>query len=423
MNIPLTEQLQYHNGQLHMEASNITSLATEYPTPFYCYSQARLLDNIRRCQAAFTPRGIAVHYAMKANSNMHILSLISDQGLGADTVSGGEIQRAVSAGFPPERIIFSGVGKSAAEIRQALEVGIGQFNVESAEELMRLASLAETANQPVRVALRVNPDVAVDTHRHITTGTKGNKFGIEPAQALKLFREYASHPRLRLSGLAMHIGSQICDATPYRQALSRLLSLVSTLKYEGITISHLDLGGGFGIDYGNGNSLSFEDAARTIAETLASEAPDYTGDVVVEPGRSIIADAGILVTTVNYVKQAEPRPFLILDAAMNDLMRPALYQAEHPLIPAHRRGPSATEQFDVVGPVCESTDTFSRNTPLDNAPQAGDIMAFLCAGAYCSVMSSGYNSRDITAELLIGQGQATLIRRRITQADLMQFEQ
>nr|WP_243431849.1 diaminopimelate decarboxylase [Aliamphritea spongicola] len=407
---------------MHLESCSLSSVAEQVATPFYCYSKARILQNTARCQAAFSAHDIGIHYAMKANSNLHILHLISSQGLGVDTVSAGEIQRAIAAGIAAEKIIFSGVGKSAAEIRLALDTGIGQFNVESAEELALLSTLAQTSTRPVRVALRVNPDVTVNTHRHITTGTRGNKFGMPPEQALQLFRDYADHACLNLCGLAMHIGSQICEAAPYRQAVSRLLALTKTLKAEGVHIRCLDLGGGFGIDYGNGSSLSFSEVAQVIADTIHTEAPDYDGKVVVEPGRSLVADAGVLVTRVNFVKEAEPRPFLILDAAMNDLMRPALYQAVHPLLTVSYADNRVQRQFDVVGPVCESTDTFARDYPVSEDIQAGDLMAFLCAGAYCSVMSNSYNSREIPAEVLVDENTVQVIRRRISQEELMAFE-
>ena len=418
MTTPLTEQLYYHRNQLQMESRSISSIADQIPTPFYCYSQARLLANIRRCKAAFETYDINIHYAMKANSNLHILRLMNQEGLGVDMVSAGEMRRAEVAGIPAAKMIFSGVGKSESELRQAIETGIGQFNVESAEELALLTSLVDEYARPVSIALRVNPNVAVDTHKHITTGTKGNKFGMEAAQALSLFRQYANHPLLNLSGLAMHIGSQICDVTPYRQAIAKLLELVSTLEAEGIRIKSLDLGGGFGIDYGDGKNLNFE----AVAKAIATETVNFNGKIVVEPGRSLIADAGILVSRVNYVKQVEPRPFLILDAAMNDLMRPALYQAIHPLVAADTSDDSILNNVDVVGPVCESTDTFARDYPVSSCVKTGDLMVFLCTGAYCSVMSSSYNSRDIIPEVMISGNDVQMIRRRISQDDLIQFE-
>lgn len=425
----LTEQIYYDNNQLQIEACSISSIAEQIPTPFYCYSKARLLTNITHCKAAFENYGIDIHYAMKANSNLHILRLMNQQGLGVDMVSAGEMRRAEAAGIPADRMIFSGVGKSETELRQAIETGIGQFNVESAEELALLASLMNEYTRPVNIALRVNPNVAVDTHKHITTGTKGNKFGIAASQALSLFRQYADHPLLNMNGLAMHIGSQICDTAPFHQAIFRLLELVNILEAEGMKINSLDLGGGFGIDYGDGQKLSFEAVVKTIAEATA----DYNGKVVVEPGRSLIADAGVLVSQVNYVKQAEPRSFLILDAAMNDLMRPALYQAVHPLVAANTTDYDSNAQsselksaelmnVDVVGPVCESTDTFARDYPVSSRTKAGDLMVFLCTGAYCSVMSSGYNSRDIIPEVMISNDEIQIIRQRITQDDLMKFE-
>ena len=425
----LTEPVYYHQGELQMESSQIRTLAGKMATPFYCYSEARLLDNVRRCKDAFESRGIQIHYAMKANSTLHILRLIAEQGLGVDLVSGGEMQRALAAGFPASRMIFSGVGKSRAELNAAIEAGVGrlegnqtessQFNVESAEELALLAELAEQQNARVSVALRVNPDVAVNTHKNITTGQKGNKFGIDMERVCELCQHYADHSHLAIEGLAMHIGSQICDTEPYRAAIGKMMALVDQLAQEGIDITRLDLGGGFGISYGQGDALDFE----TIAEVIAEETERFHGTVIVEPGRSLVADTGILVSRINYVKAAEPRSFVILDAGMNDLMRPALYQAVHPIVTVNEAANGTAQEYDIVGPICESTDTFARSYPLSGDLQAGDLVAFLCAGAYCSVMNSTYNSRTIIPEVMVSGSEAKVIRQPVNQQTLMAFEQ
>lgn len=414
-----TTPVYYHQGELQMEACAIRALARNMTTPFYCYSQAKLLDNVHRCKEAFESRGIRIHYAMKANSTLHILRLLAEQGLGVDLVSGGEIKRALAAGFMPQQMILSGVGKTATELVTAIETGVSQFNVESAEELALLNELATAKNAHISVALRVNPDVTVNTHKHITTGQKGNKFGIDMERVAELCQEYANSEHIVIEGLAMHIGSQICETEPYRIAVRKMMGLVDHLKQVGVAISRLDLGGGFGIDYGQGTALSF----ATIAEVIANETQTFEGIVIVEPGRSLVADTGILVSRINYVKEAEPRSFVILDAGMNDLMRPALYQATHPMLTVFEPKSESTKVYDIVGPICESTDTFARSYPLSDQLRAGEFMVFLYTGAYCSVMNSAYNSRTIIPEIMINGSEAKIIRQPIDQEAMMAFEQ
>ncbi|WED20855.1 diaminopimelate decarboxylase [Vibrio sp. JC009] len=415
----LIEPVYYHQRELQMESCQIRALAEKVTTPFYCYSTARLLDNVRRCKDAFESRGIQIHYAMKANSTLHILQLLAEQGLGVDLVSGGEMERALATGFAAQRMILSGVGKSTAELNAAIEIGVGQFNVESAEELALLAELAERQNAQVTVALRVNPDVTVNTHKNITTGQKGNKFGIELERVTELSQQYAGNRHLTIKGLAMHIGSQLCDAEPYRIAIGKMMSLVEQLAQEGVEITRLDLGGGFGIDYGQGSALDFE----TIADVIATGTRHFKGTVIVEPGRSLVADTGVLVSRINYVKKADPKTFVILDAGMNDLMRPALYQAVHPIVTVAEPVADSTQEYDIVGPICESTDTFVRDYPLSDELQAGDLVVFPYTGAYCSVMNSAYNSRTIIPEIMVNGAEAKIIRQPISQQALMAFEQ
>ncbi|BBB27969.1 diaminopimelate decarboxylase [Neptunomonas japonica] len=419
MTPPLTEHIIYTKGQLHIEACSIESIAAKVNTPFYCYSKAQLLSNIHRCQTAFQPHSIDIHYAMKANSNLSILRLIADQGLGVDLVSSGELLRAQAAGIPEKSMIFSGVGKTAAEFTLAIHAGVGQFNVESVEELEMLATLATQHARPINAALRVNPDVAVDTHKNITTGSKGNKFGITIEQALSLYQRYADHPWIKLNGLAMHIGSQIQSVAPYSQAIDKLMALTAKLEEAGFSINSLDLGGGFGVDYGDGAHLDLSSVAQDIARSTAG----FKGRIIVEPGRSLVANAGVLVSRITYIKEAQPNPFLILDAAMNDLMRPALYQASHPIVSTDTNNDSAMRHYDIVGPICESTDTFTRNYPLSKSLKAGELVAFLCTGAYGAVMSSAYNSRSILPELLVSGTEMQVIRKEITQAQLIEYEQ
>ncbi|WP_051221457.1 diaminopimelate decarboxylase [Neptunomonas japonica] len=418
MTLPLTEHILYTQDQLHIEACSIESIAAKTTTPFYCYSKAQLLSNIHHCQAAFKPHGMDIHYAMKANSNLSILRLIADQGLGVDLVSSGELLRAQAAGIPEKSMIFSGVGKTTVELTLAINAGVGQFNVESVEELELLATLATQHARSINAALRVNPDVAVDTHKNITTGRKGNKFGITIEQALSLYQCYADHPWIKLSGLAMHIGSQIQSVTPYRQAIEKLMALATKLEEAGFSINSLDLGGGFGVDYGDGANLDLVSVAQEIARSTAN----FRGRIIVEPGRSLVANAGVLVSRISYIKEAQPNPFLILDAAMNDLMRAALYQASHPIVPTNTDNDSAIRHYDIVGPICESTDTFARSYPLSKSLKAGELVAFLCTGAYGSVMSSTYNSRSILPELLVSGTETQIIRKEITQAQLIEYE-
>lgn len=406
------------SNELQLEAVNIASIAAQVGTPCYLYSKQQLQDNLQSCTAAFSSRNINIHYAMKANSNLNILSIIANAGLGADIVSHGELVRAIEAGFVADSIIFSGVGKTTAELNAAMDANVGQFNIESAEELQLLAQLAEQRQQKINAVLRINPEIEVDTHRHITTGSKGNKFGIAAYEAISLFEQLSQHRYLQLTGLAMHIGSQIQSTAPYRTAIQKLMQLAAELEQRGHSIDHLDLGGGFGIDYGDGQQMDLVGIANEIRQLTQG----FKGRIAVEPGRSIVGNIGILVSQVSYLKQAQPRPFLILDAGMNDLMRPALYQAKHPLLPTHRPNSAETITVDVVGPVCESTDRFSQNERIDAAIAQGDYVVLTCAGAYSAVMSNSYNSRSITAEALIDGTQATLIRQPITASALLNFE-
>lgn len=414
-----TAPVYYHQGELQMESCAIRAVARNIATPFYCYSQARLLDNIRHCKEAFESRGIQIHYAMKANSTLHILSLIAKQGLGVDLVSSGELERALTAGFSPQRMIFSGVGKTRTELINAIETGVYQFNVESVEELALLNELAMQKNTQIDVALRVNPDVTVNTHKNITTGQKGNKFGIDMERVAGLSQQYSASSHISIKGLAMHIGSQICETEPYRLAVRKMMTLVDEITKAGADITRLDLGGGFGVDYGQGSALSFE----SIAKVIAKETQDFKGSVVVEPGRSLVADTGVLVSRINYIKEADPTTFIVLDAGMNDLMRPALYQAVHPIMTASEPKTNATKNYDIVGPICESTDTFARDYPLNESLLADDLVVFLYTGAYCSVMNSTYNSRTIIPEVMVNGSEAQMIRRPVNQKTLMAFEQ
>ena len=439
----LTPQLRYlpntQQQALWLENVSIQQLASQVATPFYCYSKAALLNNIHACKAAFEPENIHIHYAMKANSNLSLLRIVAEQGLGVDIVSIGEMHRALSAGFDAQDIVFSGVGKTTAELTAAVLAGVGQFNLESKEELAVLITIANKHQQLVSALIRVNPEVTVDTHKNITTGAKGNKFGVNFDAVLPMLETAKHSPFIKINGLAMHIGSQIHTTAPYLDAIAKIQTLISELKTQGYPLTQLDLGGGFGVQYkdhrmltsntgGSGSEsdyLAFNDFSSAITSALA----DWQGRISVEPGRSLMADIGVMVSEITYVKESQPTAFIVLDAAMNDLMRPALYQATHALIPVQlplQEQVLSTAQlnsYDVVGPICESTDTFAKSVQLPNYLAAGDLMCFLYTGAYCAVMSNSYNSRPIAAELLVDDDQAYVIRQAITQENLTAFEQ
>ncbi len=408
--------LQYRDAQLCMESVSLNHIADQVGTPFYCYSAGTIEARIAECKSAFKKLGATLHYAVKANSNLAVLRLMAEAGLGADIVSAGELERVLKAGIEPAGIIFSGVGKRKPELLAALQAGIFQFNLESIEELEQLDSLCRQQERDAAVSVRINPEVDAATHRYITTGVKGNKFGIPLEQLETALKLIARSDRLRLHGLAMHIGSQILEVEPYTKASRRLRDLAIDLRQKGHAITHLDIGGGFGIDYGDGRYLDFSAVAAVVGRELRG----LDVRIAVEPGRSLVGAAGVLVSEVVYRKEVEPLPFLILDAGMNDLMRPALYQAVHPLLPLQESG-EARERCHVVGPICESSDSFLRQATLPPI-KAGERVALLQAGAYGAVMASGYNSRDIIPEVMVRGDQYRLVRRRIPHGDLMAYE-
>ena len=412
----MNSALQYIDGQLHMESVPLSTIVDQIGTPFYCYSKVAIEQQILACKNAFHNTGATIHYAVKANSNLSVLRLMANAGLGADIVSVGELERALKAGIQPADIIFSGVGKRKVEMLAALDAGIAQFNLESIPELEVLAGLCEQHGRIAQVSVRVNPEVDAATHRHITTGVKGSKFGVPMEQLELALSLIGASDQLYLRGLAVHIGSQIVDVKPYQAACQRLRGWITNLREKGYAITHLDLGGGFGIDYGDGRQLSFETVAGVIQEELQS----MDLQLAIEPGRSLVGGAGVLVSEVIYRKEVEPVPFLILDVGMNDLMRPALYQATHALQPLMAPG-NDQEICNIVGPICESSDSFLKGVTL---PQlvAGSRVALLQAGAYGAVMSSGYNSRDIVPEVMTDGEQYHLIRQRISQTELMAYE-
>jgi len=419
-------QFSYQDGVLHAEGVSLAAIAEQYGTPTYVYSKARLLANFDSYQNACAGRDALVCYAMKANSNLAVLNLLAQRGAGFDIVSGGELLRVIAAGGDTKKVIFSGVGKTVAEMRLALEHDILCFNVESIPELHRLNEVAGSLGKKARVSLRVNPNVDAKTHPYIATGLKANKFGVAYTDALATYRTAAKLPHLDVAGIDCHIGSQLLDDAPLLEALDRLIELIDQLDADGIHLHHLDLGGGLGIDYGDE-----EDSApvpvgdylgRVFARIDAWRNERHAGKpikVCFEPGRSIVGDTGVLLTRVEFIKHGEEKNFCIVDAAMNDMARPALYQAWMDMQPVVQSN-AAMATYDVVGPVCESGDWLARDRAL--ALEAGDLLAMKTAGAYGMTMASNYNTRGRAAELIVDGTQVHVVRQRENPADLFALE-
>ncbi|WP_461584507.1 diaminopimelate decarboxylase [Tepidiphilus sp. HLB4] len=401
---------------LALEDVPLTTIAATYGTPCYVYSRTAIEEAFERYRTALPPERAEICYAVKANGNLSILRLLAARGAGFDIVSRGELERVLAAGGEAKRVVFSGVAKGAAEIRRALEVGIGVFNVESAAELTRIAHIAREMGRRAPVALRINPDVDPKTHPYISTGLKRNKFGIPVAEALALYRQAKSMPELDLVGIACHIGSQLLDPSPLLEAAERVKDAVEQLERDGIALRHIDLGGGLGIRYRDETPPDIPAVLRALAERFA----DRPERLMFEPGRSLVGNAGLLLTRVEYLKHGEEQDFALVDAGMNDLMRPALYDAWHEIVPVvPRSGP--VRRYDVVGPVCESSDFLGRGREL--ALEAGDLLAVLSAGAYGMAMSSNYNARPRPAEVLVEGAAHRLIRAREPLESLWALEQ
>lgn len=415
------DHFNYKNGQLFAEDVPLAQIAAEVGTPVYVYSSATLRRHFNVFQQAleWAPDHL-ICYALKANSNIAVLKLLGDLGAGMDVVSIGEYARARAAGVPGSRIVFSGVGKTREEMKLALEGGIRQFNVESEPELRALSEVASALGAVAPIAIRVNPDVDAKTHEKIATGKSENKFGIPIARARKVYAEAARLPGIEVVGIDMHIGSQLTDLEPYRQAYTKMAELTLALRADGHDIRRLDLGGGLGIPYQRNNAappLPIE-YGQVIRETVG----DLDCEIEIEPGRNIAGNAGVLLSSVIYVKEGEGRDFLILDAAMNDLIRPAMYGAHHDIVPVTEAAPGApVSAYDVVGPVCETGDTFQKGAQLP-AVAAGDLIAFRSAGAYGAVMSSEYNSRPLIPEVLVDGDRFAIIRPRPTLAEMISRE-
>ncbi|MDR1968691.1 MAG: diaminopimelate decarboxylase [Burkholderiaceae bacterium] len=418
--LPGAPFIAYENGQLMLEQVALSNLARTYGTPLFVYSRAAIEHALAAYQRGLAGRDALICYAMKANASLAILKLLADAGCGVDIVSGGELELALAAGVAPSKIVFSGVGKTRQEMARALEAGIGCFNVESMSELEALHQVASACGLTAPVSIRVNPHVDAKTHPYISTGLRGNKFGIAHDQALHAYRRAASLPGLRVVGIDCHIGSQITDTAPYLEAMERVLDLVTQTEAEGIPLPHIDFGGGLGIDY-NGDTPPQADALWTALLARLDARGFGQRRLLIEPGRSLVGNAGVCVTEVLYLKPGEEKNFCIVDAAMNDLPRPAMYQAFHRIVPLRAAAAGAQSTvYDVVGPVCESGDWLGRDRALAIAP--GDRLAVLSAGAYCMSMSSNYNARPRAAEVLVNGAQAQLIRRRETLADQLRCE-
>ncbi len=417
--LPGQPHIAYHGKELHVEQVRLSDLARQYGTPLFVYSSAAMLSALAAYQRGFSGRNAQVCYAMKANSSLAILQLFARAGCGFDIVSGGELERVLAAGGQADKVIFSGVGKTRSEMQRALAAGIACFNVESQAELEVLNQVALAMGRQAPVSIRVNPDVDAQTHPYISTGLKDNKFGIAHEQTLATYQRASSMPGLKVVGIDCHIGSQITQEAPYLDAMDRVLDLVGAIEAAGISLTHIDFGGGLGINY-NGDSPPAADAlwSKLLAKL---DARGYgQRQIMIEPGRSLVGNAGVCLTEVLYLKPGPLKNFCIVDAAMNDLPRPAMYEAFHQIVPLSPRG-GKSQVWDVVGPVCESGDWLGRERALDLA--TGDFVAVLSAGAYCMSMASNYNSRGRAAEVLVNGEQSHLIRQRETVADLMRHEQ
>ncbi|HVA54519.1 MAG TPA: diaminopimelate decarboxylase [Gammaproteobacteria bacterium] len=407
----------YRGGILHIESLNLELLAQRFGTPLYVYSRAAITAAWLRFSHAFEGNSLSVRYAVKANSNLAILQLLAKLGAGFDIVSVGELERVLRAGGDPTGIVFSGVGKREDEMRRALEVGIQCFNVESEAELLRLSVLAGNQGKPAAVALRINPQVETGTHPHIATGHRDAKFGIDIQRAEALYRQATKLPGIRIIGIACHIGSQITQPAPFLDAARRIMALVDNLLENGSVLQQVDLGGGFGVRYRDESQLDVTALIGQLRQLVEKRGLK----LILEPGRALVAEAGVLLTRVEYLKTTDQDRFAIVDAGMTELIRPPLYNAWHEIRVVTQRPGMPSEIYDVVGPVCESADTLGRDRQL--TVQTGDLLAIMDAGAYGFSMSSNYNSRPRAAEVLVDGDHANLIRRRETLDELITHEE
>lgn len=411
------DYFNYNNGELFAESASVTKIIKQYGSPCYIYSRATIERHWQAFDQAFGQRPHLVCYAVKANSNIAVLNVMARLGSGFDIVSRGELERVLRAGGSASKIVFSGVGKSQSELVFAIKAGIRCFNVESIAELERLNQLASELNTSVPVSIRVNPNVDAKTHPYISTGLKENKFGIDITEAISIYQQAAKMSHIDIQGVDCHIGSQLTNSAPFIDALARVLDLIDQLANLNIDIKHLDIGGGLGICYQNENPPKPADYAKAILEHLGNR--DI--EILIEPGRAIVGNAGILVTTVEYLKHTEHKNFAIVDAAMNDLLRPALYSAWQAIVPIKQKNDAKLQTYDVVGPICETGDFLGKDRELNL--RQGDLLAVRSSGAYGFGMSSNYNSRPRVAEIMVDGDKIHLIRQRETIDDLMAGEQ
>lgn len=406
----------YHPDQLCGEDVPLTSVAERFGTPTYVYSRGAILANYRRLASGLTEIPGLICYSVKANSNLRILSLLREAGAGFDIVSGGELARVLRAGADPERVVFSGVGKTVAEMDAGLAAGILMFNVESAGELELLAARARARGKPAPVSVRVNPDVVAATHPYVSTGQIIHKFGVPADEALDLYRRAAASKHMSVRGVACHIGSQILEVEPFLKAMDEILSVAEALRTMGTDVEFLDLGGGYGIRYADEQPLAME----RLMDGLAARLRGTTYRLIIEPGRALVGDAGVLLTRVLYVKRSQQKNFIVVDAGMNDLMRPTLYGSYHEIVPVEQR-PAERLTADVVGPLCETGDFLAQDREMPDV-RAGDLLAILTVGAYGYVLASNYNTRPRPAEVLVDGHEVELIRPRERVEDLMAGE-
>ncbi|MDO9237898.1 MAG: diaminopimelate decarboxylase [Aquabacterium sp.] len=418
MTLPGSPFLAYQGADLKLDDVSLRDLAHEHGSPLYVYSRRSMLAALAPYQRALVGRPHLVCYAVKANSNLAVLQVFAKAGCGFDIVSEGELARVLAAGGEPGKVVFSGVGKTRSEIKMALEAGVRCFNVESTAELEVISAVATQVGQTAKVSLRVNPDVDAGTHPYISTGLKGNKFGVAHELALSTYKRAATLPGIKVVGIDCHIGSQITEVSPYLDALDRVLDLVEAIELAGIPIHHMDLGGGLGITYTDETPPTADALIGALLAKIDARGHGHR-ELVFEPGRSLVGNAGVMLTEVLFLKPGEQKNFCIVDAGMNDLMRPALYEAYMGIVNTQTRA-GDTSQWDVVGPVCESGDWLGRDRDLN--VQAGDVLAVLSAGAYGMTMASNYNTRGRAAELMVDGDQVWVVREREAVADLFKLE-
>ena len=410
--------IKYKNGNLNVESVDVSRIVKEVGTPFYCYSHNKIVNQYRGLADALSSSKVSIYFAVKANSNLSIIKTLAKEGAGADVVSLGEFKRCLMAGVDPKKIVFSGVGKTTEEIAEALDKDIFQINVESEAELININAIAKSLGKVAMIGLRVNPDVDAKTHEKITTGKKENKFGIDLKDAPIFFSKASKLSNVLMKSLAVHIGSQLLELSPYKAAYKKIAEMARYLRSTGHEISHLDLGGGLGIPYSDENIADLYAYNQIISETVGN----LDCKLSIEPGRYLVGEAGILITRVIYIKQGEQKKFVIVDGAMNDLIRPTLYDGFHAIVPVTEKNLSSQKSLcDVVGPICESGDYFAKDRMLPEVSQ-NELLAITCSGAYGAVMASNYNSRPLIPEVLVSNDVFSVIRERQTFEKIMQDE-